>query len=530
VVALLVHLKLTLLRNGLRRSVWRTLGLVLGAVYALGIVAGAYAGLITLRWASTSTTAQVTVVVYTALTVGWLLLSLLVFGVDETVDPARFALLPVRARELLPGLLAAALVGVPGVATVLVALGLVVTWARTPALTVAGLLAAVLGTLTCVLLSRTATSAFASSLSSRRFRDLAVILLVVVGASFGIGANLLSRVAEQHLADPAALLTTLATVASWSPFGWAWALPGDVARADWVRAALHLVLAAALVVGLWACWASFLGRRLVEPTSGGSGSATVSGGGWVERLYPAGAAGAIATRSLRYWRRDPRHLATLASALVTPLLLLVLLGVNPDGASRLTVFVPAVLALLIGSGVASDLSLDGSALWLHVSAGVQGADDRRGRVLAALTIFLPLLVVMHLVVAVVAHAWSDLPAALGLSAALVLGGLGVGAWVGALWQWPGAVPGENPFQRGSSGGLPALASAMTVLAGTVVAGLPALVLVLLGVLGHPWIGWLALPVGVLTGLVVLRVGITQGGRRLDRRWPEVLRTVSERTG
>ena len=72
-------------------------------------------------------------------------MSLLVFGVDETVDPARFALLPVRARELLPGLLAAALVGVPGVATVLMGLGLVVTWARSPLLTAAALVAMPLG-------------------------------------------------------------------------------------------------------------------------------------------------------------------------------------------------------------------------------------------------------------------------------------------------------------------------------------------------------------------------------------------------
>jgi len=297
VVALLVQLKLTLLRNSLRRSVWRTIGLVLGATYALGLVAGAYAGLVALRWTSTTTTAEVTVPVYTGLTVGWLLLSLLVFGVDETVDPARFALLPVRARELLPGLLAAALVGVPGVATVLVALGLVVTWARTPALTVAGLLAAVLGAVTCVLLSRTATSAFASFLSSRRFRDLAAILLAVLGAAFAVGTNLLSRAAEQQLTDPVALLATVASVASWSPFGWAWALPSDVARGAWASATLHLVLAAALVVGLWACWTSFLGRRLVEPTSAGTGSGTVRSGRWVERLYPTGAAGAIAVRA-----------------------------------------------------------------------------------------------------------------------------------------------------------------------------------------------------------------------------------------
>lgn len=529
-VALLVQLKLTLLRNGLRRSVWRTVGLILGAVYALGLVLSAYAGLVALRWTSTTITAEVTVLVYSALTAGWLVLSLLVFGVDETVDPARFALLPVRARELLPGLLAAALVGVPGAATVLVALGLVVTWARTPALAVAAVLAAVLGTVTCVLVSRTATSAFSSFLSSRRFRDLAAILLAVVGATLGIGINLLSRLAQRYLTDPAALLATCAAVASWSPFGWAWALPGDVARGAWAQAALHLVLAVALAAGLWACWTYVLARRLVEPTSGGSGSASVSGGGWIERLYPPGAAGAIATRSLRYWRRDSRHLATLASALVTPLILLVVLWVNPGATSRPTVFVPVVLALLIGTSVAADLSFDGSALWLHVSAGVPGADDRKGRVLAALTVFGPLLLVMHLVVAAPSGAWSDLPAAVGLSAALTLGGLGVGSWIGAIWQWPGPVPGESPFQRGSSGGLPAAASALSVLTGTFVVGLPTLALVLGGVLWRPWLGWLALPVGLLTGLVVLRVGTNQGGRLLDRRWPEALRAVSERTG
>jgi ABC-2 type transport system permease protein len=126
VVALLVRLKLTLLRNSLRRSVWRTVGLVLGAVYALGVVAAVLAGMVGLRLTSVGVTADVTVVAFSALSLGWLLLSLLVFGVDETVDPAKFALLPVRARDLLPGLLVAALVGLPGVSTVLVALGLVV--------------------------------------------------------------------------------------------------------------------------------------------------------------------------------------------------------------------------------------------------------------------------------------------------------------------------------------------------------------------------------------------------------------------
>ncbi|GAB2583599.1 hypothetical protein [Microlunatus antarcticus] len=528
-VALLVQLKLTLLRNSLRRSVWRTVGLVLGAVYALGVVVTVYAGLVALRWTSVVVTGQVTVLVYAALTLGWLLLSLLVFGVDETVDPARFALLPVRARELVPGLLVAALVGAPGVATALVALGLVVTWTRTPAAALAALVAAVLGTLTCVLLSRAATSAFAAFLASRRFRDVAALLLAVGGAGFGVGANLLGRVAEGDDVDAlAGLLARAAAVVSWTPFGWAWAVPADVARGAWGPAVAHLVLAVALVIGLRATWTHYLARRLVEPASGSSGGGTVVGGGWVERLFPADAAGAVAVRTLRYWRRDPRHLAVLASFLVAPVVLLVTLGANPSAPSALTVFVPCALALFVGSGVAQDLCFDGSAVWTHISTGLTGADDRRGRVLATLALFAPLLVVMHLVAAAFSGAWSSLPAAAGLSLALTLGGLGVGAWVGAIWQWPTPSAGENPFQRGSSGGLPALASAGAVLGGSTLVGLPALALLVGGVLWRPWLGWLALPVGLVTGLLVLRLGLVRGGRLLDRRWPEVLAAVSER--
>ncbi len=116
-VAILVRLKLTLLRNSLRRSVWRTVGLIIGMVYALGIVVAVLIGMVALRFTSLELTADVTVLAFSVLTLGWLLMSLLVFGIDETVDPAKFALLPVRARELLPGLLVAGLVGVPGIAS-----------------------------------------------------------------------------------------------------------------------------------------------------------------------------------------------------------------------------------------------------------------------------------------------------------------------------------------------------------------------------------------------------------------------------
>ena len=73
-VALLVRLKLTLLKNSLKRSVWRTVGMIIAMVYALVVVIVVLAGLIGLRFTSLALTADLTVVWYAGLTVGWLLM------------------------------------------------------------------------------------------------------------------------------------------------------------------------------------------------------------------------------------------------------------------------------------------------------------------------------------------------------------------------------------------------------------------------------------------------------------------------
>ncbi len=145
----------------------------------------ALVGLVALRWTSVALTADVTVLAFAVLTAGWLLLSLLVFGIDETLDPSRFALLPVRAREIMPGLLVSGLISSTGVATVLVALGLLASWSRGVGPLLATVVIIPIGVATCFLLSRAGTAAFAAVLSSRRFRDFAFVGL----AGFGSGVR-----------------------------------------------------------------------------------------------------------------------------------------------------------------------------------------------------------------------------------------------------------------------------------------------------------------------------------------------------
>lgn len=526
-VAILVKLKLTLLRNALRRSVWRLIGLILGLLYALALVAFVVAGLVALRWTSIELTADVTVLAFTALSAGWLVMSLLVFGIDETLDPTRFALLPVRAREIMPGLLVSGLVGSTGIATVLVSLGLFASWSRGVGPVLATAVAIPIGVATCFLLSRAGTAAFASALNSRRFRDSAFVGIALIGMGIGIAANLVGNLADGRLGDARAILAQAAGVAGWTPFGWVWAVPAEVARGHWLLAGVRLVLACLLVVGLWLGWGHYLDRRLTEPLEGARGGGRVRSGGLLDRFYPASPAGGVAARTLHYWRRDPRYVAGIAGFLIGPVILMVTQVVNPDGLPLLIAFAPALLCWLIGSSVAQDLSYDGSALWLHATSGLRGVEDRVGRLWSTCTVFLPILVVLTVLGLGLSGAWQLWLPVVAVSIPLILVSLGVGTFVGTLWQWPAPPPGSNPFQKGSSGGIPALASFSVTGLVSLVLSAPTIGLVVAS-FWIDWLAWLGLAIGLVIGAVTVWQGAVRGGARLDRRWPEVLAAISER--
>lgn len=528
-VALLVRLKLTLLRNSLRRSVWRTVGLVIGLIYGLGVVVAVLIGMVALRFTSPALTGDVTVLVFGAMTLGWLVFSLLVFGVDETVDPGKFALFPVSARHLMPGLFVAGLLGTPGVATVLVSTGLVITWSRGVLLTIAAVVASPLGIALCFLLSRAATAAFASALSARKFRDFATVALVIFGVGLGLLGNLVGNFSDSNPAQMRGLLANAARAMSWTPFGWPWAIPADVAARSWLRAAVHLLLTVGLLSLLWWVWGHYLDRNLVSPLETGGGATKVkSRRNSVGHLFPPTPAGAVAIRCLHYWRRDPRYLGAIAGMLVAPIIIIVSQLITPHGVVQLAVFAPAFLGLLLGTSLAQDLSYDGNAVWQHVSTGIAGVDDRRGRSWAILSIALPIMIVVQLGAVAFAGHWELLVSAIAVDAVTIMSSLGVGAWAGAIWQWPAPPPGANPFQKSGSGGGFQSALGFGLTTGLALAGsLPTIAMVVAGI-WIPWLGWLALPLGVGTGLLIMKLGLVKGGALLDRRWPEVLAAVSAR--
>lgn len=527
-VGLLVGLKLTLLRNGARRSTWRLIALIIGAVYALAIVAASWAGLTALRFADAGIAGAVTVIAFGLLTLGWLLMSLLLFGTDETVDPARFALLPVPAAKLQPGLFLAGLLGIPGVATTLVTLGLLASWSRGPAMVISILLVIPIGVGTCFLLARTGTAAFSRALSSRRFKDVAAVILALFGASIGVSINAIIAGAEQTSPDDLlALLHRTAAVVGWTPIGWVWSVPAALAAGAPVLAVIKYILGAGFVAGLWLAWRHFLAESLTSPLESTSGGREIAGHNLIDRLYPASPVGAIAGRALRYYRRDPRYLAALAALAMLPVIIVVLGVMNGSTSTPINAFAPAFLALLIGSMVTNDISYDGSAFWTHVSAGISGAADRAGRSLATATVTTPVLVAFIVATQLFTGRFELLPHVLAVVIILTLAGLGVGCWAGTVWQVPVPPPGANPFQRNNSGGMASMASMFANIGMTLICALPTFIVLVLSV----WFGWLAyvaIGVAVITGVIVLRAGIRFGGERLDHRMPEVLTRVSAR--
>ncbi len=128
-----IRLKLRITANGLRGQTWRVALFVLGTVLAGCAAIGGYLMFGLPGLLGEQRAAEVALPLVGGLIVlGWLFLPLVFFGVDESLDPARFALLPVPRRTLIRGLFVASLAGVPAVATFAGTLGMVDTAAGPP--------------------------------------------------------------------------------------------------------------------------------------------------------------------------------------------------------------------------------------------------------------------------------------------------------------------------------------------------------------------------------------------------------------
>ncbi|MEV7012419.1 hypothetical protein [Streptosporangium sp. NPDC051022] len=512
-----VRLKLRLIAGNLRGNGVRLAGFVFTVIAALAVAAFGFLSLSSLRLAPDDIAADIGIVLFTVFLVSWAVGPLLAFGLDDTLDPSRLALFPLRTGQLAAGMFATSVTGVWPIATLLVMFGAIVGLASGVGGVLLGVVAVLLQFALCVVTSRLVTTSLSGVLRTRRGRDvlaISVIFFIVAGQL----PNLLLN--GGGIGDPLELLHRIAAVLRWTPPGMAAhaiADGGPVAVAE-------LAFLAVLVVVVGRLWIAALRRALVTSDASTEGASVRNSRGLLARVLPDGPLAAVATKELKYARRDPRgRVGWFASVAVTGVMAFSLSrGESPPGIAQAVG--PACLgAVMIGLQSANSFGIDGRSLWMNSVIYGTARDwrtDLAGRHLAVATIATPLLGLLAVLAAVLAGdlLWA-VPVAL-----IAWGVLGVGLGIGAMTSVlvPYTVPDRlNAFTGAApgQGGIAFVASFGAMVGG----GLLALPIVVPVLLGLTWVCVLAVPYGLL---------VSWAGRRMAgnigfRRYPELVGAVSQ---
>src|ERR1700720_51797 len=295
---LLVQLKLRLVLNALRASTGAKVAFVLSTSCAALVAGGVFYLLATLPGGIAA--ADLTTVIFCVFGLGWLILPIVVFGLDSTLDPATLALYPLRTRPLAVGLLAASATGPWPAATLIGLLGVIIGLAHGALGVLIALIAVLLQVLFCITLARFVTTGLAGMLRSRRGKDFAALLIIPIFAAYEGFIQIVPKLASEG-ALTASSFGGVDRWLRWTPPGLAVHAIWDASTGHAGTALLRLALLAGIIVGLGLLWIRSLRRALV--TTDTSTQSAVRGAALPFARY--GLRGTVAARFWLYQRREP---------------------------------------------------------------------------------------------------------------------------------------------------------------------------------------------------------------------------------
>ncbi|UZI29524.1 transporter [Streptomyces sp. VB1] len=520
-----VRLKLTLLRNGLRQSSGRKAVFITSLVFTLLLAAGQVLGLVLLRGNEHAGTVVVLLTGVVAL--GWAVLPLFFPSGDDTLDPTRLVMLPLRPEPLIRALLVSSVIGIGPLFTLCLVVGSVIALAHGAAGVVFAVLAAPLTMLLCVALSRAVATANVRLLNSRKGRDLAVLsgLVIAVGIQFvNFGAQRLGQAGGLSALEPAG------DVVRWLPGASAVASVDAASDGAYGVALAQLLITVAALAALMWMWRRTLVTLMTSPDGSTLAAAEParkeSGRGGLSALLPEGRTATVMQRSLRYVARDPKTKAAWVTALAVGAIVPLLNAVQGTG----SVYFACFAAGMLGMQMYNQFGQDTSAFWmvaLTISSPRDAYVELRARALVLLLLTLPFTLIVCAVTAAVIGDWQALPGALGLSFALLGSMLATGAVASALF--PYSIPQEGAFKNVVPG--QAGLAWISILGGMVAAALLAAPVIVptiwMHVADHHGALWLLVPGGVVYGVLVGWAGLRIAARRTAARLPEILAAVSK---
>lgn len=522
---LLVRLKWTLWKRSFRKNVGKIIGTAFGVLYGLGGLTGLTAVLLATALLVDGAGPDAFGLAVRGLGVAtvllWLVIPLFAFGLDDTLDPRRFAALPRSARELQVGLFAAAALSLPSLFTlvgVLIASVCEAIWLLVSAVpgtggTIGGLIlllpANLLGLALCLLLPRAVLAQSATRQSSRRGREIGGVIAMIVMFAAIYGASLLGQsVGEDGVGFSLWLPVEAIGWLAWTPFGAAFAVPVDIAEGHVLTGLARLAIAAAAVVLVWLWWRRSIGLALRSALLGEASSGSAKVTALVPRGLPSNALGASTGRSLRYWRRDARYLAAVA---ILPVLVVffTLMGLMSEPQQYVAIGAVVFVCGMSSISITNELGFDGPAGWVNITAGMPARANLAGRIVAMATFAVPFAVIASVAVPLIfGRAHLILPVLLG-SIGVMLSAWGTSCLGSVLLPYPTSAPGTNPLRDRSSSSAAAMLGTFAAMIGMWLPQLPSIVLAIVGiVMGSAAMlvgaGALAIALGALTLWLCLR--------------------------
>ncbi len=525
----LLWLKWALLRNGLRKDWQRRIGLPasIGLIgWASVAMAGAYLDAMNVLGEQ----ARIELGLWAALLLfmGWVSLPVVIFPLDENLDPDQFSLMPITGPRLVLALAASSIIA-PSFVIPLVtnAANLVAFRQVWPAAAVAAVLMAAL----MLVSGQLFTTVVSAILRTRRGRDLAMVIVAGIGL-VGFGAQELIRrtVAENGL--EAALLEYPITglLAALPPVAVQKVVTSAVAGNVWAILG-WAVVAIGWILVLGSLWRRLLDWMLTTPQHTPARSRERSRAGfaggrwWTERTV-------MARKELRFYVRDPRQRLVWTGAVI-------FLGLGAAsillGSGSLNLFsdrewlplMAPVLVLFVGLPIALNMfGWERNAASFLFVLPVKPRSMMLGKNLAVGMGLIVETSLMALIISGVSGSWAILRFLPALMLCAVLCQLSVGNLTSVLTPLRLPREGTDVFAQATEQGCLAIVSQLvSFFAIGLLLVLPSSVMVLTVDFGRVLPEWFAHVFAVIWGAIFYSISLWLAGALLKRRVPEVVSWV-----
>lgn len=535
-VAVLLKLKfdhfLAIFRTG---NVWAIVSLVFGLLYGLGALA-AIAGLgFTLQ--NPADSLLILGLVGGLLTLAWWLIPLVAAGADPTLDPERLAPYPITVRQLQAGQALGALIGLPGVLTLLAALALISSNLYSLPATLAFLPASALGIALAILGGRLTAVA---SIPLRSRRSVSNALTLVTFSLLGFTGPLLVTTFSAMTSNIGQLRQFL-TYLQWTPLASAWSIAPQLGAGRYGLAVALTLLTLVYCALAWFIWQFFTTKTLASlgDFTGvrDQGKALTQGDLGLLGRFPATVRGAITARTLSMMLKDSRANLNVLMLPLMYILMIILSGsftfalngeaetvANPMPLVIVAAFIPA----LAGYSQTNLASLEGSAFSLHALSPLRGIDDRLGRAYGMMLLYLPMIVLGTLAFAfLTGYAAWVLPLLVSALGTYFIAN-GMANYLDTTFNAPVVPPGTSPWKTPEQpdGMAKALARGFLLLI-PMALSLPALIgMAATSLVGSMVWFWLGAIVTALIGVAAFYLGVRAGAKNYERQVADIYQRVA----